>query len=158
MRPIRYSALFTAILVAAACAESPTAPANSGLDVPELRLAHESNNQASLTGSQNGNMITGNAIINYVAGREGWRSTVSLQGDLAEGTYTFFAVLVSEGNEPVLQAICSFTIDENGGRQGCSADTDLAGFNRAEVQDEDGNVVASGVFERRGGTREVKKN
>ncbi|MBA3404617.1 MAG: hypothetical protein H0U13_08045 [Gemmatimonadaceae bacterium] len=154
MRSFRFLAFAFAALAVAACAEAPTGPANSALNAPEVRLAHESNNQASLTGSQNGNTITGNAIINYVAGTEGWQSSVSLQGDLAEGTYTFFAL----GGPGGVQAVCSFTIDENGGRQGCSADTDLGGFVRAEVRDEDGIVVASGIFERRGGTREVKKN
>lgn len=153
MRFITASALLAAAFLATACADAPTAALQSGgLQPRGPNFAHESNNQARLSGMQNGNAITGNAIINYVAGRDGWQSTVTLQGDLAPGTYTFFAT----GGPGVLQEVCSFTVDEKGGRQGCSADTDLIGFASAEVQYQDGTVVASGIFERRGGKREVK--
>ncbi len=150
MTSTRMIAVALAVLATAACADSATAPASSASDL-EVRLAHNSNNQASLSGSQNGNAISGNAIINYVAGREGWQSTVNLQGTLAADTYTFYAVAP---NGVTLRFVCSFTLDGQGGRQGCSADTDLLGFATAQVRDSEGNIVASGMFDRRGGNRE----
>lgn len=150
MRYISAPALLAAALLTAACADAPTAAPTAEFQHGGPNFAHESNNQATLSGTQDGNAITGNAIINYVAGREGWQSTVNLQGDLAAGTYTFFAT----GGPGVLQAICSFTVDGSGGRQGCSANTDLIGFTGAEVREADGTVVASGTFARRGGNRE----
>lgn len=150
MRYITAPALLAAAFLAAACADAPTAALQSGgLQPGGPNFAHTANNQANLSGMQNGNGITGNAITNYVAGRDGWQSTVNLQGDLAAGTYTFFAI--GPGG---VQPVCSFTVGGRGGRQGCSADTDLGGFARAEVQYQDGTVVASGIFERRGGNRE----
>lgn len=108
--------------------------------------AHESNNRANLTG-----MATGTAIVNYVAGREAWRSTVNLEGDLADGTYGYYVAGGPSGDAG--QLVCTFTVDGNG-RMGCSADTDLPGFARAEIRDSEDNVVASGMFVRRGGNRE----
>lgn len=144
-------ALLTAVILVAACADAPTATFQSdALQPGGPSFAHESNNQAGLSGTQNGNAITGNAIINYVAGRDGWQSTVTLQGDLAPGTYTLFAI----GGPGGVQPVCSFTVDGSGGRQGCSADTDLGGFRFAEVRYQDGTVVARGTFERRGGQRD----
>ncbi len=148
MRHVASIGFGLAALASAACSEIPSSPERS-FDAPELRLAHESNNRAQLTGMQDGNTITGTAIINYVAGTEGWQSSVNLQGELAPGTYTFFAI--GPGG---VQPVCSFTVVTSDDRQGCSADTDLGGFGRAEVRDSAGNVVASGMFERRGGKRE----
>lgn len=108
--------------------------------------AHESNNKATLSG-----MVTGTAIVNYLAGTEGWRSSVNVRGDLANGTYGYYVAGGPSGDAGVL--VCTFTVD-GGGRQGCSADTDLPGFTRAEIRDSDGNVIASGTFARRGGNRE----
>lgn len=132
----------------AACAD----PITSAVADASARFAHESNNQSVLSGTQDGNAISGNAIINYVKGVEGWQSTVSLSGNLAPDTYTFYAVAPMGG---ALRTICSFTVtDQNGGRKGCSANTDVAGFATAQIQDSNGNIVASGTFERRGGNRE----
>lgn len=148
MRILSIPALLVTVALASGCADTPSAP-TSTLQPGAPTFAHESNNKAGLSGTQNGNLITGNAIINYVAGTEGWQSSVNLQGDLASGTYTFFAI--GPGG---VQPVCSFSVDGSGGRQGCSADTDLLGFMRAEVRYEDGTVVASGTFERRGGNRD----
>ncbi len=142
----RFAALVLATLATAACAEStPTELPHGGPS-----FAHESNNRAELSGMQNGNTIRGQAIINYVAGTDGWRSTVNLRGKLAAGTYTFFAI---SPDGLTAMPVCSFTLNGRGGRQGCSADTDLGGFATAEVRDAAGNVVASGLFDRRGGAR-----
>ncbi len=142
----RHITLGLAALCTAACAESTTAPAGD----LTARFAHESNNKGTLSGMQDGRSLSGSAIINYVAGTEGWRSTVNVVGVLSPDTYTFFAT----GGPGVLQAVCSFTVTSSGGRQGCSADTDLAGFAAVEVRDSAGNTVVSGTFERRGGNRE----
>jgi hypothetical protein len=106
---------------------------------------------------QDGRVITGSAIINYAKGApEGrqWRSTVNLKGELSPGTYTVFVNLTSAtGMVSNMTVLCTFVVRENGGRQGCSADTDLSGFNTILVRDGSGNVVARGTFTRRGGNR-----
>ncbi|MEO5589407.1 MAG: hypothetical protein ABIS03_07455 [Gemmatimonadaceae bacterium] len=149
MTATRLIAVALAAFASAACSEATTSPAVSS-DGLEVLAAHESNNRATLSGMQAGNQITGTAIINYVAGQDGWRSTVNLDGILAPGTYTFYAVAP---NGTTLRFVCSFTIAVEGDRQGCSADTDLLGFATAQVRDAGGNIVAGGTFERRGGTR-----
>lgn len=146
MRFATVLSLIAATALTTACTDAPTAAVNGP------SLAHESNNRATLSGMQDGRAILGTAIINYVSGTEGWRSTVNLSGDLAAGTYTFFAI---SPNGMIAMPVCSFTISETGGRQGCTADTDLGGFLRAEVRESDGTVVASGTFQRRGGNRPI---
>ena len=106
--------------------------------------AHESNNRAELMGDG----VSGKAIVNYVKGTEGWSSTARVMG-LEAGEYTF-AVNLNGTNQTV---VCTFTSDGHGS-EGCSdQDADLPGFNTAVILDSDGNVVASGIFERRGGGR-----
>ena len=112
--------------------------------VSSVYAAHESNNKAELSGDG----ISGHAIVNYVAGTEGWSSTARVDG-LAPGDYTF-AVNLNGTNQTT---VCSFTADGNGS-DGCSdQDADLPGFNTAVIVDSDGMVVASGTFARRGGNR-----
>lgn len=143
-------AILSALLGAACSQDLPTASA----DLLTPSFAHLSNNSAELSGMQDGTRITGKAIINYAKGApQEWRSTVNLNGDLDAGTYTFYVSL----NGTNQTAVCTFTVDGNGGRQGCSGDTDLGGFNMATVRegniDANGDIVASGTFERRGGQR-----
>ncbi|CAN5623206.1 hypothetical protein BH23GEM9_BH23GEM9_27000 [soil metagenome] len=148
MRSFAILATFSTALFLGACGtELPTA------DVDPPLFAHESNNQAQLSGMQNGTAITGVAIVNAIVTRgqvTGWRSAVNVQGDLAPGTY-FFTVNLNGGNQTT---VCSFTVDEErGGRQGCNADTNLPGFNRVEIRDSENSIIASGTFDRRGGNR-----
>lgn len=133
-RPRSY-ATAAAALTAAALAASPA------------WAAHESNNRAELVGST----ASGVAIVNYAKGApDEWKSTVNVDG-LAPGAYTF---RVAGGPQNRIQPVCDFVIEDNGGRQGCSDQSaDLSGFSRAEIVDATGAVVASGVFERRGGQR-----
>lgn len=114
--------------------------------------AHESNNRAELTGMQDGTALSGTAIVNYAKGSPTeWQSTVNVKGDLDNGTYSFFVAGGPSGAAGTL--VCTFTVDGSG-RQGCSADTPLeVGFARAEIREEDGTVIATGVFARRGGNR-----
>jgi hypothetical protein len=105
---------------------------------------HLSNSRAELSGHG----ISGHAIVNYVRGTEGWSSTVTVHG-LEAGEYTF-AVNASGANQTT---ICTFTSDGNGS-DGCSdQETAIPGFNTAVVLDAHGEVVASGMFERRDGQR-----
>lgn len=105
---------------------------------------------------QNGDRITGQAIVNYAKGapedRE-WPATVNLRGDLDAAIYTFYVSL--DGADQT--AICTFTVRENGGRQGCTGNVPLPGFNTATVRegdmDSNGEIVATGTFTRRGGQR-----
>jgi hypothetical protein len=149
MRIITATGLFAIAALVAGCNQDlPTLTADDAIP----NLAHESNNRAELTGMQDGTQISGHAIINAIVNRgqvTGWRSTISVQGDLAAGTYTVFVNL----NGSNQTAVCSFTVSDMGGRQGCSADTNLPGFNTVEVRDASGNIVASGIFDRRGGNR-----
>ena len=108
--------------------------------------AHNGNNRAELSGAG-----TGVALLNYSEGRGTFNGSTNVQG-LEDGDYTFRVSL--NGNN--VREICSFTVGD--GRSGCSA-TDLAlpGFNRAEIVDSDGAVVASGVFARRGNCRDPQQ-
>lgn len=112
--------------------------------VSSAHADHLSNNRAELSGDG----ISGQAIVNYVKGTQSWSSTVQVQG-LEAGEYSF-AVNRSGEDETI---VCTFTADGNGS-DGCSdQETDIPGFNTAVILDSDGNVVASGTFERRGGGR-----
>lgn len=112
--------------------------------VSGVSAAHESNNRAELSGDG----VGGHAIVNYVAGTEGWSSTARVMG-LEPGQYTFAVSL----NGTNLTTVCTFTADGSGS-DGCSdQDAELPGFNTAVILDADGDVVASGVFARRGGNR-----
>ena len=144
MRSIITTAVLCAAFAVAGCDATSSGDALSSADAPTA-YAHESNNRATLSGDG----ITGTASVNYVAGTEGWRSTARVRG-LDAGDYTF-AVNLNGTNQT---AICSFTSDGKGS-EGCSADTDVPGFNTAVILDSDGTVVASGTFARRGGTRET---
>ena len=109
-----------------------------------VSAAHESNNRAELSGD-----ASGHAIVNYVAGTEGWSSTVTVKG-LEAGDYTF-AVNLNGTNQTI---VCIFTSDGKG-NDGCSdQEADLPGFNTAVVLNSSGDIVATGIFERRGGNRE----
>jgi hypothetical protein len=134
-----------ATLLGAACSQDlPTAAPDQPL------FAHESNNSADLSGMQGGTMITGKAIINYAKGApKEWRSTVNVR-NLQPGIYTF---AVNRAMGTGFQTICTFTVSIKGGRQGCSADTDLDGFTEAFILDSAGNIVARGIFDRRGVNR-----
>ncbi|MBA3297917.1 MAG: hypothetical protein H0U19_13390 [Acidobacteria bacterium] len=126
-----------------------TAAAVMTLSMTSVMYAkHESNNFATLSSSIP--RVSGQAVVNYVKGTEGWVSQVRVLG-LPDGIY-LFAVRLNAG---VLQPICNFEV-EGAGSGGCSdQDAVLSGFNQAVIIDLDGNVVvASGTFERRGTNRE----
>ena len=141
---------FAALVLTAGCESSPTdaTTARDGRTAGNPSFVHESNNRAELSGSQNGNILGGHVIINFVKGN-GWRSTVNVKGDLAAGTYSLYTTHPTFGE----QLVCSFTVIGTDSRQGCSSDTNVPGFAAAEVRDESGTVVASGGFARRGGAR-----
>lgn len=110
------------------------------------QAAHESNNKADLSGA-----ASGTAVVNYIEGRDGqqWTATTRLQ-DLQAGTYSF-VLIAPNGTEGV--TVCTFSSD-GAGSAGCSNSSfDTGGFAGAQIQDEDGDVVASGTFVRRGGRR-----
>lgn len=124
------------------------AAGTAALLLPALpaQAAHESNNKAELTGTG-----TGNAIVNYIEGREAnqWTANVRVRG-LDAGEYSYVLV-APDGTDAA--TVCDFTARERGSA-GCSNSSfDTGGFATAEVRDEDGNVVADGTFVRRGGQR-----
>lgn len=108
--------------------------------------AHESNNYALLSAADSS--AGGQALINYVAGKESWTGNVRVSG-LPEGTY-FYAVSLNAGAP---QEVCMFTVNLQGNGSCSNAKFDLTGFNQALILDEAGNIVLSGFFERRGGNR-----
>ncbi|MEO7296018.1 MAG: hypothetical protein ABIZ57_07730 [Candidatus Limnocylindria bacterium] len=108
--------------------------------------AHNGNNKATLAGG-----ATGNAIVNYSEGTGTFSGTVTTDG-LEPGDYTF-QVSLNGTNRTV---ICEFTVSQDGTRDGCSANgLTLSGFNTAEIVDDNGDVVASGIFARRGNCRDA---
>mgnify|MGYP000583818432 FL=1 len=108
--------------------------------------AHESNNRALLM-SEDGPAY-GSAIVNYVKGRESWTATVQVHG-LPAGVY-WFAVRLNDGE---LQPVCMIEADGDGVARCSNQQFDLGGFNEAVIVDDEGGIVASGIFERRGGKR-----
>lgn len=142
----RFATVLSAgLLLTAACNTDMTS--NSAADSPAF--AHESNNAAELSSATNPS-LGGTAIVNYVAGQPGWRSTVNVTGDLANGPYD---VILTRPNFPD-QVLCSFAVDGNGGLQGCSTDKNVNGFAGVEVRDANGTVIVNGTFARRGGNRD----
>jgi hypothetical protein len=109
--------------------------------------AHNGNNKAELSGPTG---ATGNAIVNYSEGTGAFNSSVNTSG-LQSGTYSF-TVSLNGGN---VQLVCNFAVDGSS-REGCSDQgRRLTGFNRAEIRDASGSVVASGLFARRGNCRDA---
>ena len=113
--------------------------------------AHESNNRAILTDG-NGDSRSGIALVNYAKGKDTWTASTTVFG-LADGIYTF-AVRVNTGDtigEP--QIICMLVPNPAGVASCSSSQFALDGFHEALIFDLDGNIVLSGFFERRGGSR-----
>lgn len=111
--------------------------------------AHNGNNMAELSGPTG---ATGSAIVNYSEGTGTFNSSVNTSG-LEPGAYSFTVSL----NGGSVQLICNFVVDGSS-REGCSdQDRSLAGFNRAEIRDASGSVVASGLFARRGNCRDANQ-
>ncbi len=109
--------------------------------------AHESNNYALLSSADSS--AEGQALINYVAGKETWNGNVHVTG-LPEGTY-FYAVRLNAGSP---QEVCMFTVNSLGNGSCSNGKFDLTGFNQALILDASGKIVLTGLFERRGGNRE----
>jgi hypothetical protein len=134
-----------------ACDNNPASPEVAGVSSTSLD-DHDHNNRVDLEGDG----VTGSAIVNYSrGGAKGggnasvWQTTVNVSG-LSAGTYTFGVINVEGG---AFVPVCSFTVGDDGGRQGCSTDAGVPGFGTAQIRDADGNVVASGSREDRGPSR-----
>lgn len=115
--------------------------------------AHNGNNKAPLTGIGMESDATGNAIVNYSKGTESFNGKVTVRNLVPGATYEFYVTGAAAGMAGVL--ICS---DEatNGGTFTCSAQgLGSPGFATAEVREDDGTVVASGTFLRRGNCRDA---
>lgn len=112
--------------------------------------AHMSNNKADLTSDVS--PANGKAIVNYVKGTATWNATVSIQ-DLPEGIYFLVVRANTEAGTGPFQAVCTLETDGKGGASCSVQDFDLGGFHEALVVDLDGNIILSGLFERRGGNR-----
>lgn len=106
--------------------------------------AHNGNNRADLTGHADGR-----AVVNYSAGQGTFNATVNVRG-LDAGNYAF-AVSLNGANRTEVCEIAD-------GATGCSAQgLALPGFNTAEIVAADGEVVASGVFDRGGNCRDPQQ-
>lgn len=115
-----------------------------------LHAAHESNNMAMIESDDDS--VEGHAIVNYVKGKESWTATVRV-GDLAPGIYWF---AVRFNNDMVIgepQPVCMIEANRKGNASCSNQMFDLGGFHEALILDADGNIVASGFFDRRGGKR-----
>jgi hypothetical protein len=127
------------------------AAGTAALVLPALpaQAAHEANNKAQLSGD-----ASGTAIVNYIEGRDSqqWTANARVQG-LEPGTYSYVLIAPKNNGGGEVATVCTFEADGKGS-DGCSNSSfDTGGFATAEIQDEDGDVVASGTFERRGGNR-----
>ncbi len=115
-----------------------------------VQAAHESNNRALLEGDDAA--IQGHAIVNYVKGKESWTASVLVQ-DLPAGSYWFAVRFNSGGTIGEPQPICMLEVGDEGMAACADSMFDLGGFHEALILDAEGNIVASGFFERRGGNR-----
>ncbi len=90
--------------------------------------------------------------MNYSEGTGTFNGSARVSGLAPNSEYTF---QVNGGPRPA--TICTFTTDANG-TGGCSEQgLELPGFTTAEIVDEDGMVVASGAFDRRGTCRDPQQ-
>lgn len=110
-----------------------------------VQAAHESNNKAMLGES-------GIVIVNYVKGKDTWNAA-ALVHDLPAGTYQLAVRFNAGGVVGEPQEVCLLTSDGTGPVACNESQFDLGGFHEALVLDMDGNIVLSGLFDRRGGNR-----
>lgn len=124
------------------------AAATAALALPAVpaMAAHNGNNKAPLSGEG----TSGTALVNYSEGTGTFSGTSSVKGLNPGETYSYNVV---SPNGQVVTEVCTFVAD--GGSDGCSFQgTKLGGFASATIEDDLGNVVASGTFERRGNCRD----
>ena len=140
----RLSALFLAMFVAFAAA-APTALAS-----------HNGNNGAELSGPGDPD-ATGKAIVNYSAGRGDFNGTTTVQNLEPGATYSFVARFQSPGLPIEDTLICSGEANQQGTFTCQAQHFTLGRFTRAVVLDAGGDVVAAGVFERRGNCRDPEQ-
>ncbi|MGI8875344.1 MAG: hypothetical protein ACR2KP_13690 [Egibacteraceae bacterium] len=110
--------------------------------------AHIGNNKADLTGPGG---VTGQSVANYSTGQDAVQAQARVRG-LAPGSYT----LRLRHNDGRTFPVCTFSADGKG-TDGCSGSIEGVGFHHADVVDDDGVVVATGTYERRGNCREPQQ-
>ncbi|SDX14786.1 hypothetical protein [Marinobacter mobilis] len=111
------------------------------------QAGHLANNTAELNGVE-GSGIGGQAMVNFVSGNGSWTAEAQVRG-LQPGAYSFAVRLGASAPETV----CTFMADGRGSN-GCSnTGFDIGGFGEGLILDDNGNVIASGSFDRNGGNR-----
>lgn len=117
--------------------------------------AHNGNNKANLAGVGTETDATGTAIVNYREGTSTFNGTVTVRNLIPGETYEFYVTGAAAGTAGVL--ICSGEASESGLFRCSAQGLALPGFASAEVREDDGDVVATGTFARRGNCRDPQQ-
>ena len=110
--------------------------------------SHNGNNKAELAGEAG---ISGRAVVNYSKGTGTFGGSISVTGLEPGETYTF---RVTHNTNGFVASVCEGEANSQG-KFSCSFQKmALAGFTDAQVVDEEGNVLGSGIFDRAGNCRD----
>ncbi len=119
--------------------------------VSSASAAHNGNNRAVVTSAADPD-ATGKAVVNYSEGQGTFNGTITVRNLEPGETYTFQVSGAASGSGV---DVCD-GVANNQGTFTCSFQgVDLLGFTNVEVEDENGVVVASGLFERAGNCRDA---
>lgn len=135
-----------AIAMLAALAVGMASPASA---------AHNGNNRATLMGVAPEVDASGQAIVNYREGTGTFNGRVTVQNLIPGETYEFYVTGAAAGAAGVL--ICSGEANAGGVFTCSTQDLRLPGFATTQVREADGEVVATGVFARRGNCRDPQQ-
>ena len=119
---------------------------------PTASAAHNGNNKAVIAGTTDID-ATGKAVVNYSEGQGTFNGTITVRNLIAGATYTF-QVSGTAASTPGVN-VCTGVANSQGTFTCGFQSTALPGFATAEVEDVNGNVVATGTFDRGGNCRDA---
>ncbi len=114
--------------------------------------AHNGNNRAAVEGTEVDADAIGRAVVNYSEGQGTFNGTITVRNLEPGETYTFQVSGAASGDGV---DVCEGVANSQGTFSCSFQDMELPGFAGVEVEDEDGNVVATGTFERAGNCRDA---
>jgi hypothetical protein len=110
--------------------------------------SHNGNNKATIEGESG---VSGRAVVNYSKGTGTFGGTIGVTGLEPGETYTFRVI---HSNGSLEKDVCQGEANSQG-KFSCSFQgMALDGFTDAQVVDEEGNVLGSGMFDRAGNCRD----